>query len=219
MKILSSQLIDDLDTFMKRFGDIRSVDINGNKQPITKRIARPVVFSIVSCFLTFYYNIITSAFIDYIKDIVSIFVGLFLTVLVFAYDRFDFKHPSLSQNEDDTNADKRSSNIQKLQTIRMYNYAKKFIYAIEFNIITGTFLLGILVLPLDFPSLFNIDFSDYTIAKDIISINAFKIFVKLLLVFVIKAIALFLVLLIFYYTLYAVTHLEKYMNLKNNEND
>lgn len=177
------------------------------------------MFGIVSCIMTYYFDIITCSFIDYIKDIIAIFVGLFLTVLVFAYDRFGLKHPSPSKNEDEKDADKRSSNQKNLQAIRMYNFAKKFIYAIELNIIIGTILLGVLILPLDFPSFFDVDFSDYSFAENIVSVKACVLFTKLAFVFVVKAVALFLILHIFYYTLYAVTHLEKYMSLKIKEDD
>lgn len=219
MKMLSSQLIRDLITFGRDFNKVRSADINGKRLPFSNRFSRIVIFGGMSCLLTYNFNVISYNFIDYIKDIIAIFVGLFLTVLVFAYDRFDLKHPSTSKNEDEKDADKRSSSEQNMQTIRMYNYAKKFIYAIEFNIILGIILLGILVIPLDFPSFFNVDFSDYIFTEDISSVKAWKLFAKLALVFLVKAIALFLLCLIFYYTLYAVTHLEKYMSLKIKEDD
>lgn len=213
MKMLSSQLSSDIISFIKEFNKLRYSDINGKSYMFLQKYSRQVIFAIISGVMTYFYDIITSSFIDYIKDILSIFVGLFLTVLVFAYDKFNLEKPEFS-NEDKVDADERKSLADKLQIIRRYNYAKKFVYAVEYNIILGTIVLGLLILPLDFPKFFQLNFSGYVIADDLFSIESWELFAHLLFAYIIKALALYIIIQIFYYTLYSVLHLGKYMNSK-----
>lgn len=81
-----------LSLYINKSRDVRSRDINGKPYSKSIRVISNYVFMCI-CILICYLipgGVLTD-FTDYIKDIFAIFVGFFVTVLTFVFDKLDIE--------------------------------------------------------------------------------------------------------------------------------
>lgn len=206
------ELIKHLIFLHKKAIEYESKDINGNTIPLRKRFLKDLLF--VSFSIITIINIpkgFSDEFIDYVKDILAIFVGLFLTALIFAYEKLG----NIIVEDDNI----KMSSQDRVRNIQEYNYSKKFLYALGYNVILCTITLLLLFINILFSNVISIDVSNYKI-----SIIPFKLvnlinFVWISIVLIQRTIVVYNIINIFYYTLYTVSSLINVLNIKKQKND
>ena len=110
-------------------------DINNNvDETFRAKYFVKIFFSIVAIILVFLLkNGFGESFVSYVSSVLSILVGLFITALIFSFDKF--YEPN---NEENPN-----SRI-KLWETQAHNYAKKFAYITSYTIVLSIFTLVLL---------------------------------------------------------------------------
>jgi len=146
------------------------------------------------------------SFVSYVSSVLSILVGLFITALIFSFDKF--YEPSKEENL--------NSRI-KLWETQAYNYAKKFAYITSYTIVISIFTLVILVLSAMFKKETRVNIFELSFCIECISINDFnwlKLFGISLFVAIQRFLVLYWLLRIMYYTLFIVSSMVQYMTTK-----
>lgn len=165
-----------------------------------------ISFAIISIILVFLLkNGFGESFISYVSSVLSILVGLFITALIFSFDKF--YEPSNEENPD--------SKI-KLWETQAHNYAKKFAYITSYTIVLSIFTLVLLAVSALFEkatqlNVFNLSFCFECLKKDF---NAFKLFGIAFFVIVQRFLILYWLLKIMYNTLFVVSSMVQYMTTK-----
>lgn len=153
-------------------------------------------------------NGFSEKFIDLISSSLSIVIGLFITALIFSFDKFYEKPKS-------ENIDSR----QKLWDKQDFNYSKIFAYVTGHTIIISIFVL-ILIVPNTFGiynmeyNLSNLEFDFKNISKD-----SSLLFFKSLLLFLQRFMVVYYLLKIAYNTLFIVSSMVNHMRAKIERND
>jgi len=165
-----------------------------------------ILFSIVSVVLVFLLKDgFSESFVSYVSSVLSILVGLFITALIFSFDKF--YEPS---NEENPN-----SRI-KLWETQAHNYAKKFAYITSYTIVLSIFTLVLLAVSALFEkatqlNVFSLSFCLDCVKKDF---NALKLFGIAFFVIVQRFLVLYWLLKIMYNTLFIVSSMVQYMTTK-----
>jgi len=165
-----------------------------------------ISFSIVAIILVFLLkNGFGESFVSYVSSVLSILVGLFITALIFSFDKF--YEPN---NEENPN-----SRI-KLWETQAHNYAKKFAYITSYTIVLSIFTLVLLAVSALFEeetqlNVFNLSFCFECLNKDF---NALKLFGIAFFVIVQRFLVLYWLLKIMYNTLFIVSSMVQYMTTK-----
>lgn len=155
-------------------------------------------------------------FTDYIKDIFAIFVGFFVTVLTFVFDKLDMERIPSPEEMDKLSVDKRWSSSKILRVKQEHNYTIRFFYTIGLIIIYAIFVLILLIPPIFWGGFFDLDLHKYKVIyhfKDMHWANIeiglhywFCLIYRILITcFTIK---------VFYYTLYSTSSLLQVLILK-----
>ena len=166
-----------------------------------------ITFAIISIGLVLLLkNGFSESFVSYVSSVLSILVGLFITALIFSFDKF--YEPS---NEENPN-----SRI-KLWETQAHNYAKKFAYITSYTIVLSIFTLVLLAVSALFENstqltVFNLSFC-FECAKNI-ECNAFKLFSIAIFVIIQRFLVLYWLLKIMYNTLFIVSSMVQYMTTK-----
>lgn len=152
---------------------------------------------------------ISSSFIDYIKDILAIFVGFFVTVLTFVFDKLDIEKIPTEEEMNQLPVEKRWSSEKILKTKREHNYTIRFFYSVGLIIIFSTFALVLLIPNIFWENFFNEDIRDYELVKswEMLTCATLGNALHLFFCIIYRFIVLFLIVKIFYYTLYTVSSL------------
>jgi len=178
------------------------VDISFNSKYLVK-----IVFVLISIGLNLLLkNGFSDSFISYVSSVLSILVGLFITALIFSFDKF--YEPNKGEYLD--------SRI-KLWETQAYNYAKKFAYITSYTILISIFTLVILALSALFKEATQLNVFNLSFCKDCISLNNlnwFKLFALSLFVLIQRFLVLYWLLRIMYNTLYIVSSMVQYMTTK-----
>src|SRR5690606_32938469 len=101
-------------------------DINGKTSvSFRERYARKLISFIIALVLLFLLKKgFSDIFISYVSTILSIFIGLFITALIFSFDKFY------------TKKDLKNANAQeKLRDTQSFNFSKQFSFLTGYNII------------------------------------------------------------------------------------
>lgn len=166
-----------------------------------------IVFAIISAGLVFLLkNGFNDSFVSYISSVLSILVGLFITALIFSFDKF--YEPSKEENP--------NSRI-KLWEKQAYNYAKKFAYITSYTIVLSIFTLVLLVLSALFKKETQLNIFELSFCIDCIGIHDFswlKLFGISLFVTIQRFFVLYWLLRIMYNTLFIVSSMVQYMTTK-----
>ena len=204
-----------------------TLDINNRTKTFVQRNGRylfayPITFFVL-CTLSEGFS---NEFLQLGASILSIFIGLFLTALVFALDKFyiptnnnlgDYK---LGVNENEMNRnieisiDKiESQNAQeKLWQKQSLYYVQKFNVLVGKSVIIGIWALALICLNVMYDSFFGEKLAKYTIAP--ITIHSFLLFLKLLLIIVVRFLICYFVIEVFYNTIGIISSMVNFMSVR-----
>lgn len=199
-----------LSLYINKSRDVRSRDINGKPYSKSIRVISNYVFMCI-CILICYLipgGVLTD-FTDYIKDIFAIFVGFFVTVLTFVFDKLDIEQIPSQKEMDKLPVDKRWSSKKRVRVKQEHNYTIRFFYTIGLIIIYAIFVLILLIPSIFWRGLFDMDFNRYSAILNLKDIHWENIWIGahywfcliyrvLIACFTIK---------VFYYTLYSTSSL------------
>lgn len=197
--------------YLAKTKDVLSKNVNGQPFPLWTRWLSAILLFIVSAIIVF---CIPSGFggtdfIDYIKDILAIFVGFFVTVLTFVFDKLDIT-PLPTQDEiDQMPADKRPTAQQKLKIKREHNYTIRFFYTIGLTIIISTIELALLIPNIFWANWFDVDIRQYQFVKsfDELSNTSVCLFFHLISCAIYRFIIVAFTISVFFYVSYCVSSL------------
>ena len=166
------------------YGEARKsekLDIDSKAKSFWRSNSRIILGAIISiCILVFLPEGYSDTFLELISTMLSIFIGLFLTVLVFALDKFyrpnickigDYKfeitHKDISkQYELSLDEIKYPNALEKLFQKRSYNYLKQFVALIGKCVVVSVWTLILVCCYVIFFDYFNINIYDYICARN-----------------------------------------------------
>lgn len=164
-------------------------------------------FSIIAIVLVLLLkNGFSESFVSYVSSVLSILVGLFITALIFSFDKF--YEPS---NEENPN-----SRI-KLWETQAHNYAKKFAYITSYTIVLSIFTLVLLAVSALFEKATQLNVLSLSFCFECIcnkDFHSLKLFGIALFVVVQRFLVLYWLLKIMYNTLFIVSSMVQYMTTK-----
>jgi len=210
--------IKSIQSFINHWFRLQNHDVNGIPYSCIQRI----IFYLIGILLTsvicyFIPKGFDDNFINYTKDVFAIFVGFFITALVFAYDKLPIMKIPSQEEIDKMNAAERPNSKYLLWIKRQNNYTIKFLYSLGFNILSSCFVLFLLTLNVLFPTFFNINTEEYKFISSFsdIEINSIFICLYVILIFLFRWIVIYLIFNVFVYTMYSVTSFIQVLNKKN----
>lgn len=190
---------------------LERTDINGVvNNSLYIRYGYKFIFLFLSLFILYYSDSgFSETFISYISTVLSIFVGLFITALIFSFDKF-YKPININI----------SNSEQKIWEKQSYNYAKQFAFIIGYNIILSIFTILLVLLSTIFNNQFAIHLLDYEFIFSKISFVNILLFFKIIAVLFQRVLVYYWLLKIMYNTLFLVSSMVKFMTIKiNRDND
>lgn len=146
----------------------------------------------------------SSDFVAYASSVLSILVGLFITALIFSFDKFYKPQDNLEI------ADSKS----KLWDKQAYNYAKKFAYITGYTIVLSIFTLALLAISALFKEVTTLNFFSLHFDFKHININSIKLFCTSTFLIIQRFLVLYWLLKIMYNTLFIVSSMVQYMTTK-----
>lgn len=227
-----NNFLSDLRTNAKKYGRI---DINGEEEnaPLDK-YGKKIICSLISIVVVlFLKNGFSATFIDYAGTILSILIGLFITALIFSFDKFysleKKKKYNIYPTQKDTSKqytieeEKESiSSTEKLLDIQAYNYTKQFSYITGYNIILCIYVLLLLAISSLFEESMSINIFQNTLILDCKQIGVENILLFLLSSFVLvqRFFVLYWMLNVMYNTMFVVSSMVNFMTIKiDRKND
>lgn len=199
-----------LSRYFQRANKVLAKDINGTdfsrKSLLASRLVFWVIALVIVCFLPQGLN---DLFIEYIKDIFAIFVGFFVTVLCFVFDKLDTKSIPSSEEEDEKLATERSNSQEKVKIKQEHNYTVRFFYTIGLIILFSTAVIILLIPNIFWNTWFNEDIREYEFVGSVNSLTWESVgtFVHLTLCVVYRVVIILMTMKVFYYTTYCVSSL------------
>jgi len=156
----------------------------------------------------------SSNFLEFVTSFLSILVGLFITALIFSFDKF--YEPKTGED-----LEKIKLNAQlRIWDTQAYNYTKKFAFMTSQTIVTSVFVLFLVAIENLFPiSQINIIDEPFITSLKDLTCPSFGLFLLHLTVFVFRFLIIFWLLTIMSNTLYIVSGMVDYMIKKNDRND
>jgi len=181
-------------------------DINGSvDETFRAKYLVKLVFGTISGILVYLLKDgFSSDFVSYASSVLSILVGLFITALIFSFDKF-----YQSQDNLDT-----ADSISKLWDKQAYNYAKKFAYITSYTIVLSIFTLVLLAVNALFKEATSLNILSLRLDFDNININSLKLFCIALFLIIQRFFVLYWLLKIMYNTLFIVSSMVQYMTTK-----
>lgn len=187
-----------------------TMDVNNKKFSKTSILGYYAFFLIISfvCVI-FLPKGISGDFIDYIKDIFAIFIGFFVTALTLIYDKLNISKLPTQNVIDRMPADKRPTSKDIVRMKQEHNYTIRFFYSIGFNILFATLTLLLLIPNIFWNEFFSIDIFEYQMIGDFANLNKDSILLgcHVAFLFIYRFIVIFLIVNVFFYTVYMITSL------------
>lgn len=148
-------------------------------------------------------------FIDYIKDIFAIFVGFFVTVLTFVFDKLDVEGIPTQEEMDKLPVNKRWSTEKILKVKREHNYTIRFFYTIGLIILYSAITIILLIPNIFWTNFFDVNLNDYVFISSIgdMTWSSLLLFFHLLGCFFYRFLVVYLTFKVFYFTFYSVCSL------------
>ena len=207
--------IDIIQLFFAKSRDVLKKDING--KTIKHIWVSYVLFVVIVLLLV--WGIprgFSDGFLNYATSILSIFVGFFITVLVFVDDKLKPTKLPTKEEENAKPANERLNQEQKINILQENNYTVRFFYALGLNILFSTIVLFMLLPNILWFDAFSLNLSEYTIVDDISQLSLNNILIGLYFwgMIIYRIIILYLMLKIFFYTTYATSSLVSVIILK-----
>lgn len=199
-----------LSHYFKKSSSVLAKNING--KPFTKvnRFFFGLSFWVMACAIVLLLpKGLSDAFINYIKDIFAIFVGFFVTVLCFVFDKLDTERILPPDEEDKLNASERIDSKKRLKIKHEHNYTVRFFYTIGLIILFSTTVILLLIPNVFWGEWFNVDVSEYEFVCNLryITWDAVGVFAHLAFCVGYRIVVIYLSIKVFYYTIYCVTSL------------
>ena len=159
-------------------------------------------------------------------SILSIFIGLFLTALVFALDKFYIPtNNNLGDYKLDVDENGMNRNIEvsidkiefqnaqdKLWQKQSLYYVQKFNVLVGKSVIIGIWALALICINVMYSSFFSINLANYTTAP--ITLQSFLIFLKLLSVVVVRFLICYFMIEVFYNTIGIISSMVNFMSVR-----
>ena len=204
-----------------------ALDINNKRKSFIRRNGRylcAIPFAIfVLCTLHKGYN---NEFLQLGASILAILIGLFLTALVFALDKFYSPHKNIkrdyrldvSENEQTRNIEISVDEIafenarEKLWQKQSLYYVQKFNVLVGKSVIVGVWALALICLNVMYMDFFNIDIADYSFVP--INIQSFFVFIRLSLIVVVRFFICYYIIEVFYNTIRIISSMVNFMSVK-----
>lgn len=199
-----------LNRYFKRANEVLVKDINGNPFSKWSRLTYKLSFWVISCVVVaFLPQGLNEQFIDYIKDIFAIFVGFFVTVLCFVFDKLDTENILTPEQQDALPAEERSNSIKNVKIRQEHNYTVRFFYTIGLIILFSAIVILLLIPNIFWCELFNLDVREYEFVKSIetLSWDNVRLFFHLALCVLYRIVVMALTMKVFYYTTFSVSSL------------
>ena len=202
--------IKSLSLYIDKSREVRSRDINGKSYSKSSRSWSNYTFVCICILICYLVPAgVIADFTDYIKDIFAIFVGFFVTVLTFVFDKLDMERIPSQKEMDNLPVEKRWSSTRVVRVKQEHNYTIRFFYTIGLIIIYAIFVLILLIPPIFWRGLFDMDLHNYNAILNLNDIQWDNIWIGahywfcllyrvLIACFTIK---------VFYYTLYSTSSL------------
>jgi hypothetical protein len=205
---MSLKLSKYLKLLRKEASRLERTDINNDvDESLAAKYLIKIIFMIISGILVYWLSTgFSELFISFVSSVLSILVGLFITALIFSFDKF--YEPNNIENPD--------SRI-KLWDKQAYNYAKKFAYITSYTIVLSIFTLVLLVISALFQIETQINLAELQFCIDCIkpsNYSAIKLFGLASFVLLQRFLVLYWLLKIMYNTLFIVSSMVQYMTTK-----
>lgn len=202
------ELIKYLRILKKEASRFERTDINNNvDESISAKYFVKILFFIISTGMFWLLKSgFSESFVSYVSAVLSILVGLFITALIFSFDKF--YEPTNEQNP--------NSRI-KLWETQAYNYAKKFAYITSYTIVLSIFTLVFLAISALFVKETQLNVFNLSICFDCISFEDFsslKLGVLAFFVVAQRLLVVYWLLKITFNTLFIVSSMVQYMTSK-----
>ncbi len=208
--------------------ELEKLDINNKKKSFIKRNFR-YLFSIVVSFLLVF--TITSGysndFLQLSASILSILIGLFITALVFALDKFYIPRNNnvgdynveIKEKEETKNIEisidkitNENANDKLWQKQSLY-YVQKFNVLVGKSVIVGVMALALICINVIFLDFFSIDISDYELTHKITSETVLS-FITILVVVIVRFIICYFMIEVFYNTINIISSMVNFMSVR-----
>lgn len=203
---------------IKSFGIIAK-DVNGKPFSRKSRVCYHLMFLILTGGVVFCLpRGLSGEFIDYIKDVFAIFVGFFVTVLCFVFDKLGVERILTQEELDDMPADKRGNYMNSLRIKQEHNYTIRFFYTLGLIILESTAVIFLLLPNIFWADFFNLNVKEYVLIDSIKNLSwcSVLLFGHLLLCVIYRMVIIYLTIKVFYYTVYSVSSLLQVLIKKKN---
>ena len=199
-----------LSHYFKKANSVLGKNINGVPFPRWSRMTFLLSFWVLSGIVVWALPKGFSAeFIDYIKDIFAIFVGFFVTVLCFVFDKLDTERILSADEEDDVPAEERGDSLKNMKIKQEHNYTVRFFYTIGLVILFSATVILLLIPNIFWAGWLNLDTEGYEFIKSWSAINwsNISLFMHLSVCIIYRLVVVLQTIKVFYYTAYCVSSL------------
>jgi hypothetical protein len=173
-----------------------------------KNTRRIVCMSLSIGLVIFIEDGFSSNFISYASTVLSVLIGLFISAMIFSFDKF-YKRIDLST----------ANATEKLWDTQSYNYSKQFAYITGYNIVMSIFAIALLTISALFEKPMSINLHNYVFTFDEFSKESILTFVFLSLITIQRVLILYWTACVMYNTLFLVSSMVKFMTLKLDRNN
>jgi len=214
------------------------IDINGVEDDsfVSKYFKKVVLISISIFFVFILKSGFNSNFVAYSSTVLSILIGLFITAIIFSFDKFyptdknENKFYEVGIKRKDTEQPERIFQVslenisvqnskEKLSDTQAFNYSKQFAYITGYNIVLCVFA----VVALSFSALFEkqmiVNLREYEFNFHQINYSSVLLFLKLSFVALQRYFVVYWMLSVMYNTLFIVSSIVKFMTVKIDRNN
>lgn len=204
-----------------------SLDINNQRKSFVRRNGRFLLAYPLTVFVLFSlsegYN---NEFLQLGASILAILIGLFLTALVFALDKFymppkkrsgDYKL-DLAENEQTRNIEVSIDEVvfenarEKLWQKQSFYYVQKFNVLVGKSVIVGIWALALICINVMYFEFFRVNIADYTFVP--ITIPSILTFGKILLIIIVRFLICYYMIEVFYNTIRIISSMVNYMSVR-----
>lgn len=196
--------------YFKKSHSVLGKNINGKPFPKWRRIVFLLSFWVLSGVIVWFIpQGFSEGFIDYIKDIFAIFVGFFVTVLCFVFDKLDTEQLLSPEQENNVSAEKRADSKKILKLKQEHNYTVRFFYTIGLVILFSATVILLLIPNIFWAGWLNMDMGKYCFVQSWKELNwdSILMFFHLSLCVIYRVLVVLLTIKVFYYTTYSVSSL------------
>lgn len=204
-----------------------TLDINNQRKSFIRRNGRFLLTYPLTVFVLFSlsegYN---NEFLQLGASILAILIGLFLTALVFALDKFyippkkksGYYKLGLAENEQTRNVEVSIDEIvfensrEKLWQKQSYYYVQKFNVLVGKSVIVGIWALALICINVMYFEFFSVDIADYSLVP--ITIPSVLTFGRILLIIIVRFLICYYMIEVFYNTIRIISSMVNFMSVR-----